>query len=203
MISVDMSSLWSDETDLIVRGVTEATKNIVAYRCNKASSQETLIALGEDIGAVCDFWTGKTYVGSPKSQAVKDAFQEFFAELMQLLLTMKDSQKDYEVRVANAMLYTGTVYRYLGTSQPNHKAVIPVYDNIYVSWSKCPDNDYLLSKLYGPITWMSCEISAPLYGIDLDAIGSSRANEHEVVFPTIEKCITEIKYISEDDDDET
>jgi hypothetical protein len=30
MISVDMSSLWSDETDLIVRGVTEATENIVA-----------------------------------------------------------------------------------------------------------------------------------------------------------------------------
>ena len=133
MISVDMSSLWSDETDLIVRGVTEATENIVAYRCNKASSQETLIALGEDIGAVCDFWTGKTYVGSPKSQAIKDAFQGFFAELMQLLLMMKDSQKDYEVRVANAMLYTGTVYRYLGTSQPNQKAVIPVYDNIYVS----------------------------------------------------------------------
>lgn len=203
MISVDMSSLWSDETDLIVRGITEATENIASYRRNDTSSSKALLELGEDIGTICDFWTGKTYVGSPKSQAIKEAFQGFFAELMQLLLEMKESQKDYEVRVATAMLYTGTVYRYLGKSQPNKKAVVPVHDNIYVSWSKCPDNDYLLSKLYGPVTWMSCEIVAPQYGIDLDAIGSSRANEHEVVFPTIEKCITEIKYISEDDDDKT
>lgn len=203
MISVDMSSLWSNEIELAVKGITEATENIVAYRRNNTTTQKLLADLIDDIGEICDFWTGKTYIGEPKSQIIKDAFQCFFTELMQLLLTMKDSEKDYEVRVANAMLHTGTVYRYLGKNYPNKEAVVPVYDDIYVSWSKCPQNNYLLSKLYGPVTWMSCEIAAPQYGIDLDAIGSSRANEHEVVFPTVEKCITEIKYISEDNDDET
>jgi hypothetical protein len=202
MISVDMSSLWSDETDLIVQGIAEATKNIASYRRNSSSSK-ALLELGEDMGVICDFWTGKTYGGSSKSKVIKEAFQGFFTELMQLLLEMKESQNDYEVRVAKAMLYTGKVYRYLGKSLPNKKVVVPVYDDIYVSWSKCPNNDYLLSKLYGPVTWLSCEIVAPQYGIDLGAIGASRANEHEVVFPTIEKCITEIKYISEDNDDET
>lgn len=203
MISVEMSSLWSDETQLIIQGISEATENIIVYRQNDVSSREALLELGEDIGAVCDFWTGKTYVGNHKSKAIESAFQSFFTELMRLLLVMKDSPKDYEACVANAMLYTGKVYRYLGKDHPHKKAVNPIYNDIYVSWSKQPKNNYLLSKLYRPITWMSCEIVAPQYGIDLDAIGSSRANEHEVVFPTIEKCITEIKYISEDDDDKT
>lgn len=201
MISVNMATLWSDNTVSIVQGVTEATENIIAYRSNEKSSQEELLSLGEDIGAVCDFWTGKTYVGSPKSKAIKDVFQKFFVELINLLLSMKDSEKDYEVRVAEAMLYRGTIYRYLGHNHPSKKVVIPQYNEIYVSWSKKPENDYIESKLYGPVTWMSCKIAEPLYGIDLDVIGSSRASEHEVVFPTIEEYITEIKYISEENDD--
>ena len=195
MISVNMAALWSDDTKQIVKGITEAIENIVAYRNSNITSQKSFLDLGEDIGAICDFWTGKTYIGKPKSKEIKEAFQCFFTELMQLLLMMKDSSKDYEVRVAKAMLYTGTVYRYLGESELYKKADTPIYNDIYVSWSKCPDNNYLLSKLYGPVTMMSCEIVAPLYGIDLDIIASSRGNEHEVVFPTIKKCITEIKYI--------
>lgn len=201
MISVNMATLWSDETELIVQGITEATENIVAYRNSKNSSKESLESLGEDIGVICDFWTGRTYVGSPKSKAIKDVFQKFFVELMKLLLSMKNSEKDYEVRVAKAMLYQGTIYRYLGHDHPSKKVVVPKYNEIYVSWSKEPENDYIESKLYGPVTWMSCKIAEPLYGIDLDVIGSSRAGEHEVVFPTIEEYITEIKYISEENDD--
>lgn len=203
MISVNMAALWSDETDLIVQGITEATQNIIQYRNDEKSSQESLLLLGEDIGAVCDFWTSKTYVGRPKTKVIREAFQAFFMELMNLLLLMKDSKKDYEVRVAEAMLYQGTIYRYLGNNYPSKKVVIPQYNEIYVSWSKEPENDYIESKLYGSVTWISCEITEPLYGIDLDVIGSSRASEHEVVFPTIEEYITEIKYISEENDDKT
>ena len=195
MIGMDMSSLWSDEIGLIVRGITEATENIVAYRNGDGASKESLLDLGQDIGAICDFWTGKTYVGSPKSEPIKEAFQNFFVELMRLLLVMKDSKKDYEVRVANAMLFQGTVYRYLGHDYPSEEVITPQYNDVYVSWSKQPKNNYLESKLYGTMTWMSCDIQAPLYGIDLVSIGCSRAFEEEVVFPTIEKYITEIKYI--------
>lgn len=201
MISVKMSTLWGDDVEQIVRGITEATDNIISYHNHPNASRDMLLKLGKDISEICNFWTGNTYVGSPKNEAIKIAFQSFFEELMQLLLDMKNSVQIYEQNVANALLYRGKVYRYLGSNHPMDTVVNPIYDSIYVSWSKEPENDYLLSKLYGKITWMSCEIDAPFYGIDLDALGCSRANEREVVFPTIEECITEIKYISEEDDD--
>ena len=68
--------------------------------------------------------------------------------------------------------------------------------------NKHPQNDYIESKLGGNITWLSCEITAPRYGIDLEAIKSSRGNEAEVVFPTIKECVTEIRYISEENDEQ-
>ena len=55
---------------------------------------------------------------------------------MQLLLFMKDSGLPFEERVADAMLYRGTVYRYLGKSYPSNEVVVPYYDGIYMSWSK-------------------------------------------------------------------
>ena len=201
MISIEMSLLWGDDTEQIVKGVTEATNNIISYHNNPNTSKNMLLELVNDIQSICNFWTGNTYVGKPKTVIVKNIFQSFFDELMQLLLTMKYSEKVYEVNFAHKLLYRGTVYRYLGNDYLTDKTVSPIYDNIYVSWSKEPKNNYILSKLYGTITWISCEISEPLYGIDLDMIGCSRGNEHEVVFPTIEKYITEIKYISEGEDD--
>ena len=196
-----MSSLWSDDTKQIVKGVTEATDHIKSYYKATITTEGMFDVLDEDIRGICDFWTGNTYVGHPKNKKVKKAFQSFFESLMELLLKMKDSKKAFEKRVANSMLYRGTVYRYLGSTDPVEKAIVPKYNDIYVSWSKNPENSYLESKLCGTMTWMSCNISAPYYGIDLEAIGSSRGNECEVVFPTIKKCITEIKYISEEDDD--
>lgn len=203
MLSVDMTSLWGDDNEKIVKGVSEATNNIVLYRKSRNISEVMFEALLEDITVICYFWTGKTFIGHPKNFAVKNVFQSFFVELMNLLLAMKNSKKKYEKTIADKLLYRGKVYRYLGNGSPSDDIVKPVFDGVYVSWSKKPENRSVTSKLSGTITWLSCKISEPFYGIDLDNLGCSRVNEHEVVFPTIEKCITEIKYISEEDDDET
>lgn len=195
MISVNLAALWSDETDMIIKGISEATENIKAYRKFSERILDMLLELGNDIGEVCRFWTGSTYVGVPKNEKIKKAFQLFFEELMELLLSMKDSELNFEKRVANAMLYRGTVYRYLGHSYSTDKVVTPNYDNVYVSWNKEEENAYLLSKLHGPVTKMTCVISEPLYGIDLEILECCRGTEREVVFPTIERYITEIKYL--------
>ena len=194
MLSVNMYGLCSDQTDKIIKGISEATQNIAAYRKSKNREPEMLSELGDDLKEVCCFWTGKTYIGSPKAEPIKMAFQAFLVELMQLLLCMKDSGLHFEESVANAMLYRGPVYRYLGKSYPSDEVVVPCYDGIYVSWSKQDGNSYLLSKLYGPITKLTCEIAEPMYGIDLDILECVRGNEREVVFPTIEQCIVEIQY---------
>ena len=195
MLSVNMYNLWSDETDKIIKGISEATQNIGTYRKAPNRNPDMLMELGDDLRAVCCFWTGKTYIGSPKAEPIKMAFQSFFEELVQLLLFMKDSGMLFEERVANAMLYRGNVYRYLGKNYPSDEVVVPCYDGVYVSWSKQDGNCYLLSKLYGPVTKITCEIAEPLYGIDLDILECTRGNEQEVVFPTVEQCITEIKYL--------
>lgn len=195
MLSVNMYSLWSDETEKIIKGISEATQNIVTYRKAPNRNPDMLTELGDDLRAVCCFWTGSTYVGSPKADPIKMAFQTFFQELMQLLLFMKDSGLPFEERVANAMLYRGPVYRYLGKNYPSDEVVVPCYDGIYVSWSKQNGNSYLLSKLYGPVTKIICEIAQPMYGIDLDILECTRGNEQEVVFPTSEQCIVEIQYL--------
>lgn len=202
MLSVNMYSLWKDDTSNIIKGIGEATNNIVNYRHSLNVTEKRFCELIEDVQAVCDFWTGNTSVGVPKETAEKEAFQKFFSELMQLLLEMKKSGTIFERRIAANMLYTGKVYRYLGNKFQPEKIVKPSYDNIYVSWSKHPQNDYIESKLGGNITWLSCEITTPRYGIDLEAIKSSRGNEAEVVFPTIKECVTEIRYISEENDEQ-
>lgn len=194
MLSVNMYSLWSDETEIIIKGISEATQNIVMYHKAPNREPDMVLELVDDLTAVCSFWTGSTYVGSQKAEPIKMAFQSFFEELMQLLLFMKDSGLTFEERVANAMLYRGAVYRYLGKSYPSDEVVLPYYDGIYVSWSKEAGNSYLLSKLYGPVTEIICEIAEPMYGIDLDILECTRGNEQEVVFPTIEQSIVKIKY---------
>ena len=197
MLSVNLYGLCSDETDKIIKGISEATQNIVAYRKAPNRNPDMLTELANDLREVCCFWTGSTYVGSPKADPIKMAFQTFFHELMQLLLFMKDIGLPYEERVANAMLYRGTVYRYLGKKYPSAEVVEPCYDGIYVSWSKQDGNSYLLSKLYGPVTKIICEITEPMYGIDLDILECTRGNEQEVVFPTIEQCVAGIQYLGQ------
>ena len=110
---------------------------------------------------------------------------------------MNESKVDFENRVANAMLYRCPVYRYLGHDYITDKVVVPDYDGIYVSWNKEEENAYLLSKLHGPVTKMTCVIAEPLYGIDLEILECCRGTEREVVFPTIEEYIIEINYLGD------
>lgn len=194
MLSINMYSLWSDETEKIIKCISEATQNIVTYSKAQNRDPEMLTELGDNLRAICCFWTGSTYVGSPKAEPIKMVFQAFFEEFMQLLLFMKDSTLPFEKRVANATLYRGTVYRYLGKNYPSDEVVVPCYDGVYVSWSKQDGNSYLLSKLYGPVTKLTCEIAEPMYGIELDILECTRGNEQEVVFPTFEQCIVDIQH---------
>lgn len=194
MISVNMSALWGDETDKIIQGISEATENIRTYRKSLGRHLDMWLELCNDIDQVCLFWTGSTYIGTPKREEIKKAFQLFFEELMELLLSMKDSKLEFKKRAANAMLYRGTVYRYLGHNYSTDEVVVPDYDNVYVSWNKEKENAYLVSKLYGPVTKITCEIVEPLYGIDLEVLECCRGTEREVVFPTIKQYVTTIEY---------
>lgn len=117
---------------------------------------------------------------------------------MKMLLLCKINRNPCENKVAEALLYQGKIYRYLGygiSSNRKKKAIEPNYDGIYVSWSKEPKNGYIESKLYGEMTWIEAEIKSPYFGIDLENMGISRGKEREVVFPTLKDCITNIKYI--------
>lgn len=206
MLSVDLRSLWGDQTKEMCMGIDEATLHINQYmnerflkRNDKAAFKELL----KDITIVLEMWTGTTYVGCPKEECIQEAYQKFFEALLSFLLKLKDNNSiisRQERKLVGHCLYNGTLYRYIGSSSyDNEKIIQPIYNEIYVSWSKNPQNDYLESKLYGPITWMKCVVREPYYGIDLSFFGVSRGEETEVVFPTIKECIIEIKEIIENE----
>lgn len=146
------------------------------------------------------YWVGSTYVGKKKKERVKKAFQQFFENMYEFFWKLQDcSIKEYSDFAKN-VFYQGKVYRYLGhgNSCDNeiNNYVTPIYDGIYVSWSKNNHSDYLESKLYGNITFLECDIKDTFYGIDLDFLGVGRPNEAEVIFPTIKECITGITYLN-------
>lgn len=140
------------------------------------------------------YWTGQPHIGVEKSDNVKNAYHLFFDTLHKLLLQLKESTDDQERSFAERTLYQGVLYRYLGygdnsdvVSEENEK-ISPKCDGIYVSWSKNPSNEYILSRLKGPVTLLTCD-TGDLSGIDISAFGFLTGNEQEVVFPTLEKCI--------------
>lgn len=198
-MSVNFDNLFADEYDKIIFEVNKATDNIKNYITNNnRNTKESFLQVLSDVEEVCNCWTGKTYVGQSKRQDLKNAYQDFFSNLMKMLLLCKTNNNQCENKVAEALLYQGKIYRYLGyySAHDYRKgAIVPEYDGIYVSWSKEPKSSYIESKLYGKITWIESEIKPPYFGIDLEAIGSSRGNEKEVVFPTLKDCVTNIKYI--------
>lgn len=158
----------------------------------------------ERIIIVLNDWTGNTWVGIKKEKNRVIEFQKFFIALHELIIFLQNLsdidpiEKDF----VNKAIYHGYIYRYLGSGKvENEKIIKPKFNNIYVSWSKNSTSCYIEGKLYGPITWIACNIEHPYFGIDLEKIGGSRGNEKEVVFPTIKKFVTEIKYISEEDND--
>lgn len=198
-MSVNFDNLFADEYDKIIFEVDKATDDIKNYiKNNNHNTKECFKQVLNDAKEVCDYWAGNTYVGQRKRQDLKNSYQDFFSNLMKMLLLCKKNNNQCENAVAESLLYQGKVYRYLGYGAPSgckKKAIVPEYDRIYVSWSKEPKNSYIESKLYGEMTLVEAEIKPSYFGIDLEAIGSSRGNEKEVVFPTLKDCVTNIKYI--------
>lgn len=155
------------------------------------------------------YWTGHTYVGQPKDNQSEARFQDFFLSLCALIdfLTQIHDNTPLETDFIESVVYRGIVYRYLGTAgKKNTRNIPPRYSDIYVSWSKNPQSYYIESKLHGKYTVMSCAIKPPLYGIDIEGFNNffnttygehvviAKANEREVVFPTVEGSITSISY---------
>ena len=158
--------------------INEATCHINQYKNNrflKERSREYFEKLLSDIKEVLVKWTGDTYVGCPKEERLQKTYQNFFEALLCLLLFLKEKDTlitRKEKEFYQSCLYNGTLYRYIGSNYYNNEETIkPRFDGIYVSWSKNPENDYLRSKLYGPITWLKCEVKEPMYAIDLNYFG--------------------------------
>ena len=186
-----------------IRGVIKHPERIVGFKDNKIQ------LLLENIREVLLYWTGNTYIGSPKAEKLKKVFNDFFCELYNFIwFVIKDTHftEDFQIALHDKALFQGTVYRYLGYSsdeyqkhKDNIQLVEPVYDNVYVSWNKESGNNYLSGKLYGPITQIECNISGDYYGIDLAFFGVCRGEEQEVVFPTIKDTLTKIEYLRIED----
>ena len=198
----DLDPIWAVQEDRIVPEIVATANKIKTYTVNRLSEQYSEKKFNDILGEihqVLGVWTGLTYVGQRKSEKTENAYQLFFCAVMDLLVFIKDNKKrmdSLERYISDICLYRGTIYRYIGSNRAGNKeAVSPRYNNIFVSWSKNPNNRYLESKLYGPMTWIKCEIKEPYYGIDLDTFEASRGEESEVVFPTIKECIKDIKVI--------
>ena len=181
----------SDQIKSSIKLIKSKELKLGSYKCN---------ILSENIEAVLKYWTGCTYVGCKKDKIIQKAFQSFFINLYNFLMTCKTEENilfaPYK-EFANRALYQGKIYRYLGHGDDDKEyetKVAPIYNDIYVSWSKKAENSYLQSKLYGPKTLLTCEITDDYYGIDLDVFGVVKGDEAEVVFPTIKELITDIKY---------
>lgn len=165
---------------------------------NKSHKEFSYIV--DEIKEVCGFWCGSTYVGQRKSKNIENTFQCFFNQFMDFLISCKSSKYLFKRNFAKKVLYQGKIYRYLGYGDlqvVKPFAIKPEYNEIYVSWSKEPKSSYLEGKLYGKITWLEAEIKSPYFGIDLDAMNSSRGKEKEVVFPTLKDCVTKVEYKGE------
>ncbi len=138
-------------------------------------------------------------------------FQSFFTSFSDFLLYLKASSCDplsLEAEFLQNIIYHGTLFRYLGSSDPENTAIIyPQYNMIFSSWSKTPKDHYILSKLYGPVTQLSCNVIPPYFGIDLEGFTAfyhkyinphlliARPNEREVIFPTIKGLVFDINYL--------
>ena len=199
---VCLDKIWDDEYEKIAIEVDKATKSIIETLENNID--ENVV---ENIFQVCSFWTKHTYVGRKKDAKVQKSFQLFFEKFMDLILAIRDKQIDCDGDCREAfseLLYNGVVYRKLGHGDSeNCKHIIkPEFDNIYVSWNKEKENEYLDTKLYGPVTLLTAEITEPYYGIDLEKLGVCAGEEREIVFPTYEKFIKDIEIIEEVEDNE-
>lgn len=194
-------SEWYDQVEDNTKAIYQVKDQIKS--CTKKVdlghiTRDEYISIRYNIRNVLCFWTGNTYVGREKSEKYKKAFQMFFTELMKFIIQCKSSKNEDLQEFADRTLYQGKLYRYLGHGSDNcdyHKRIEPIYDGIYVSWSKNNRIQYIEGKLHGIMTLLICEVKGANYGIDLAEFEVVRGNEEEVVFPTIEYTITNIEYI--------
>ena len=200
----------------------KSTSFIKEYQKNKKRrpfNKHYFEMLCDNICEVLLEWCGKTWVGQEKSDETKNAYQNFFEAFNNLIYYFEENidklnylEKDFLEKVA----FRGNVYRLLGSNNHlNNSKIRPLFNTIFVSWSKNKENFYLESKLYGPITRLYCQIEKPNFGIDIegftdfyhhhisDDVMIARGNEREVVFPTIRKTIIYIEYLRENKYDNT
>ncbi len=189
-------------------------KKYMLRRLQTEFDQEKLIDVCSGINSILLDWTGNTYVGRKKEPVVEKVYQDFFElihNFLEFCAMNEENLNVMESSLAELMMFRGTVYRYLGIADSRNyrkkQKVNPEYNNIFVSWSRSERNAYIEGKLYGPRTWMKAEIMEPEFGIDIHGfelwcekwLGESsfitRGEEKEVVFPTLEKNICEIKYL--------
>lgn len=193
--------VWSDEVEKAITEiyrVEDQMQNMInELKVNTISYNDFEQLFNNVFDTLC-YWTGNTYIGQEKDKTILKAFQSFYEALYKFLLICREHDEPMFRNFAEKVLYRGVAYRYLGhgmAEENTNKRIEPQYNNIYVSWSKRSQNDYIESKLYGTMTLLECRIEAPHYGIDLETFGVTRANEAEVVFPTMKEMITDIKYI--------
>lgn len=198
--------IWSDEIEKSSAEIYRVTAQIKSVQ-KKLSTNDILCSddnfqiFYDNVCDTLNFWAGCTYVGRVKNKQIKKSFQAFFEALYDFLIFCKTQDNRFQRllgKFADDALYQGTLYRYLGhgSSVDNiDKAIEPEYNNIWVSWSKNPTNSYVMSKLYGLKTILTCEVNGNHYGIDLNAFGVVKGEEAEVVFPTIKEMVTNIDYI--------
>lgn len=190
-------SIWTDDYGHNASQIDKVTQQINECKYRVISHDEFGFLLS-NIKSILSYWTGNTYVGVRKQSELSEAFQLFFFVLYDWLLLLEESSDRKYSSFANKALYQGKLYRYLGhgdSTEDVYSRVEPQYNNIYVSWSKEEKNSYIESKLYGTMTILTCELEGDYRGIDLESFGVSKANESEVVFPTLQNTIIDIKYI--------
>lgn len=194
---------WDDEVEKAITEIYRVRSQIqsvgVRMKTNDISNEDFSVFLN-NIYETLMYWTGHTYIGHQKKKNVQNAYQAFFEALYDFLFICRELGNPLLNSFLDKVLYRGLLYRYLGhgsMEENANKRVEPQYNNIYVSWSKQPQNHYIENKLYGTMTLLTCKVDEPYYGIDLEAFGVVRGQEAEVLFPTIKETITEVKYIRE------
>lgn len=194
---------WDDEVEKTMTEIYLVKEQIQSVgeklKANDISEDDFRL-FGGNVCQTLNYWTGHTYIGCKKDKSVQEAFQAFFEALYNFLFICRELDNPILQNIADKVLYRGFLYRYLGHGSRKGNTdnrVEPQCNNIYVSWSKRPENSYIESKLYGTMTLVTCRIDEPYYGIDLEAFGVTRGDEAEVVFPTVKETITDVRYIEE------
>ncbi|MGL4363456.1 MAG: hypothetical protein ACRCZM_11500 [Bacteroidales bacterium] len=181
----------------------------IRIRKDKPFDRELFNALITEIINIISIWTGETFVGIQKEKVQEKLFNQFFYSIKELIIFLENlgSTSQSESEFISHIKYTGNIFRYMGNGCFLSKAtIIPTFNDVYVSWSKNYKSVYLESKLYGPVTYLQCNIQGDDFGLDLEGFDKFvreneisnfnfiRPNEREVVFPMSSKIQIDVEY---------